>query len=34
MLCDGSVRTISPSIDMSLMADLATIDGGGTAQVP
>jgi prepilin-type N-terminal cleavage/methylation domain-containing protein/prepilin-type processing-associated H-X9-DG protein len=34
LLCDGSVRTLDPSIDMTLFANLATIDGGETAQVP
>jgi prepilin-type processing-associated H-X9-DG protein len=34
VLCDGSVRFLSTSIDMNLFADLATIDGEEVAQVP
>jgi prepilin-type N-terminal cleavage/methylation domain-containing protein/prepilin-type processing-associated H-X9-DG protein len=33
-LCDGSVRPISTTIDMTLFASLATIDGGEVVQVP
>jgi len=33
-LCDGSVRPISTTIDTTLFANLATIAGGETAQVP
>ena len=33
-LCDGSVRPISTTIDTTLFANLATISGGETAQVP
>jgi prepilin-type N-terminal cleavage/methylation domain-containing protein/prepilin-type processing-associated H-X9-DG protein len=30
VFCDGSVRSISPNIDMTIFCDLATIDGGET----
>ena len=34
VLCDGSVRFLSTTIDVNLLADLATIDGGEAAQPP
>lgn len=34
LLCDGSVRFLSTSIDPRLFADLATIDGGEVAALP
>jgi prepilin-type N-terminal cleavage/methylation domain-containing protein len=34
VLCDGSSRFLSTSIDMDLFANLATIDGGEAAQSP
>ncbi|MEN6366630.1 MAG: DUF1559 domain-containing protein [Thermoguttaceae bacterium] len=33
-LCDGSVRSIDTSIDMTLFGNLSTIDGGEAAQAP
>ncbi|MEN6407579.1 MAG: DUF1559 domain-containing protein [Thermoguttaceae bacterium] len=33
-LCDGSVRSIATSIDMTLFGNLSTIDGGEAAQAP
>jgi hypothetical protein len=33
-LCDGSVRSLSTTIDMTLFGNLATIDGGEVAQTP
>jgi prepilin-type N-terminal cleavage/methylation domain-containing protein/prepilin-type processing-associated H-X9-DG protein len=32
--CDGSVRFVPLDIDLNLLADLATIDGGETTQLP
>jgi prepilin-type N-terminal cleavage/methylation domain-containing protein/prepilin-type processing-associated H-X9-DG protein len=34
LLCDGSVRFLSFSIDINLLADLATIAGGESSQLP
>lgn len=34
LLCDGSVRSLGTTIDMTLFANLATIDGGELALVP
>jgi prepilin-type processing-associated H-X9-DG protein len=34
LMCDGSVHFIATSIDMDLFAQLATIDGGETVQLP
>jgi type II secretory pathway pseudopilin PulG len=34
VLCDGSVRSLSTTIDMNLFGSLATIAGGEVAQVP
>lgn len=33
-LCDGSVRFVSESVDMNLLADTASIAGGEVAQLP
>jgi prepilin-type processing-associated H-X9-DG protein len=34
LLCDGSVRFVSDTIDMTLLGKLATIDGGEVAMLP
>jgi prepilin-type N-terminal cleavage/methylation domain-containing protein/prepilin-type processing-associated H-X9-DG protein len=34
LLCDGSVRFLSFNVDINLLADLATIAGGESAQLP
>ena len=33
-LCDGSVRFVSKSVDMNLLADTASIAGSEVAQLP
>ena len=34
LMCDGAVNLVDQNIDINLLAELATIDGGETAQMP
>ncbi|MEA1950605.1 MAG: DUF1559 domain-containing protein, partial [Planctomycetota bacterium] len=34
LMCDGAVHLLDRNVDMELLAELATIDGGETAQMP
>ena len=34
LMCDGAVQLLDQDIDINLLAELATIDGGETSQLP
>lgn len=34
LMCDGAVHLVDQAVDMNLLAELATIDGGETVQLP
>ncbi|MBN2290901.1 MAG: DUF1559 domain-containing protein, partial [Pirellulales bacterium] len=34
LMCDGAVHLLDRNVDMNLLAELATIDGGETAHLP